>query len=66
MVREERVGLADRFLNDVDQTFARIRERPFQFPSVADDVRRARYTHFHRLLTFERWTKSSSYSRYCI
>jgi plasmid stabilization system protein ParE len=38
---EERPGLADRFLSDVDRTFARIRERPLQFPAVAGDVRRA-------------------------
>lgn len=31
---DERPGLAERFLEDVDQTLARIRERPFQFPSV--------------------------------
>ena len=38
---DERPELADRFLNDVDRTFARIRERPLQFPAVAGDVRRA-------------------------
>ena len=38
---EERAGLAERFLSDVDRTFARIRERPLQFPTVAGDVRRA-------------------------
>ncbi len=38
---DERPGLAERFLTDVDQTFARIRERPLQFPSVSGDVRRA-------------------------
>jgi plasmid stabilization system protein ParE len=38
---EERAGLAERFLSDVDRTFARIRERPFQFPVVSGDVRRA-------------------------
>ena len=38
---EERPALADRFLSDVDRTFVRIRERPLQFPTVADDVRRA-------------------------
>jgi plasmid stabilization system protein ParE len=37
----ERVGLAERFLNDVDRTFARIRERPLQFPTVSGDIRRA-------------------------
>ena len=31
----------ERFLSDVDRTFARIRERPLQFPTVAGDVRRA-------------------------
>jgi plasmid stabilization system protein ParE len=30
---EERPGLADRFLSDVDQTFVRIRERPLKFPT---------------------------------
>jgi len=38
---DERAGLADRFLSDVDRTFARISERPFQFPTVSDEVRRA-------------------------
>lgn len=38
---DERAGLADRFLSDLDRTFARIRERPFQFPTVAGEVRRA-------------------------
>ncbi len=31
---DERAGLAERFLSDVDRTFARIRERPSQFPAV--------------------------------
>jgi len=35
----ERAGLAERYLRDVDRTFARVRERPFQFPIVAGDVR---------------------------
>ena len=38
---DERSGLADRFLSDVDHMFARIRERPLQFPTVLGDVRRA-------------------------
>ena len=38
---DERAGLAQRFLNDADRTFTRIRERPLQFPSVSADVRRA-------------------------
>ena len=38
---DERAGLAERFLSDVDRTFARIRERPLQFPTVGGDVRRA-------------------------
>jgi len=38
---DERAGLAERFLSDVGRTFARIRERPHQFPAVASDVRRA-------------------------
>ncbi|AMY09561.1 hypothetical protein LuPra_02780 [Luteitalea pratensis] len=38
---DERSGLTYRFLNDVDRMFARIRERPLQFPSVLGDVRRA-------------------------
>ena len=38
---DERAGLSERFLSDVDRTIARIRERPFQFPAVSGDVRRA-------------------------
>jgi plasmid stabilization system protein ParE len=38
---DERAGLAGRFFSDVDRTFARIRERPLQFPAVSGDVRRA-------------------------
>jgi plasmid stabilization system protein ParE len=38
---DERSGLVDRFLSDVNQTFARIRERPLQFPIVGGDVHRA-------------------------
>lgn len=38
---DEQPGLADRFLSDVDRTFERIREQPFQFPAVSLDVRRA-------------------------
>jgi plasmid stabilization system protein ParE len=38
---DERAGLAERFLSEVDRTFARIRERPLQFPTVGSDVRRA-------------------------
>jgi plasmid stabilization system protein ParE len=38
---DERAGLAARFLDDVDRTFARILERPLQFPTVAGDVHRA-------------------------
>ena len=38
---DERAGLADRFLSDVDRTFGRIRERPLQFPMVSSEVRRA-------------------------
>ena len=37
----ERAGLAERFFSDVDRTFARIRERPLQFPSVSGNVHRA-------------------------
>jgi plasmid stabilization system protein ParE len=37
----ERAGLAGRFLSDVDRTFARIRERPLQFPTIGSEVRRA-------------------------
>jgi len=37
----EQPGLAQRFLKDVDRSFARLRERPLQFPVVAGDVRRA-------------------------
>lgn len=38
---DERAGLGERFLSDVDRTFARIRERPVQFPAISGDVRRA-------------------------
>jgi plasmid stabilization system protein ParE len=38
---DDRPGLAARFLIDLDSTFALIRARPLQFPTVADDVRRA-------------------------
>lgn len=38
---EEQAGLGSRFLNDVDQVFERIRERPQQFPAVSGDIRRA-------------------------
>jgi plasmid stabilization system protein ParE len=38
---DERAGLSARFFSDVDRTFARIRELPFQFPPVASEVRRA-------------------------
>ncbi len=38
---EEQPGLSRRFLSDVDRTFGRVRERPFQFPAVTRDVRRA-------------------------
>ena len=37
----EHPGLSQRFLSDVDRTFARIRERPLQFPAVGHNVRRA-------------------------
>jgi plasmid stabilization system protein ParE len=38
---DERAGLSERFLSDVDRTIARIRERSFEFPAVSGDVRRA-------------------------
>ena len=38
---DERAGLSERFLSDVDRTIARISERPFEFPAVSGDVRRA-------------------------
>ena len=37
----ERPGLAARFLTDLDRTFTRIEERPLQFPTIADGIRRA-------------------------
>jgi plasmid stabilization system protein ParE len=37
----ERVGLAGRFLTDVERTFSLIAERPLQFPLIAREVRRA-------------------------
>jgi len=48
----ERAGLADRFLDDVNRTFARIRERPLQFPAVDDDVRRALFHIFPHAVYF--------------
>ena len=36
---DERADLAERFLGDVNRTFARIGERPLQFPPVSGDVR---------------------------
>jgi toxin ParE1/3/4 len=38
---DERAGLAERFVKDVDITFSRIAEHPRQFPLVTGDVRRA-------------------------
>ena len=38
---DERAGLGERFLSDVHRTFARIRERPLQFPAISGDARRA-------------------------
>lgn len=38
---DERPDLAQRFLSDVHRTFARIRERPLQFPATSGNVRRA-------------------------
>ena len=38
---DERAGLSERFLSDVDRTIARIRERPYAFVAVSGDVRRA-------------------------
>jgi len=38
---DQRAGLAERFLADVDRTFERIRERPRQFPEMSGAVRRA-------------------------
>jgi plasmid stabilization system protein ParE len=38
---DKRAGLAERFVSDVDRTFARIREWPLQFPTVSGDIRRA-------------------------
>jgi plasmid stabilization system protein ParE len=38
---DERAGLSERFLSDVDRAIARIRERPFEFPAVSGGVRRA-------------------------
>jgi hypothetical protein len=37
----DRAGLSELFLSDVDRPIARIRERPFEFPAVSGDVRRA-------------------------
>jgi plasmid stabilization system protein ParE len=38
---DERAGLAERFVKDVDITFSRIADHPLQFPLVTADVRRA-------------------------
>jgi plasmid stabilization system protein ParE len=38
---DERAGLAERFVKDVDITFSRIAEHLLQFPLVTGDVRRA-------------------------
>src|SRR5947208_2689977 len=38
---DERPGLAERFLSDVNRTVARIRQRPLHFPAVSGNVRRA-------------------------
>lgn len=49
---EEQAGLGSRFLNDVDQVFGRIRERPQQFPVVSGDIRRALLRTFPYALYF--------------
>jgi hypothetical protein len=36
---DERAEVAEHFFSDVDRTFARIRERPLQFPTVSAEVR---------------------------
>ena len=48
----EQGGLAERFLDDVDRTFARVRERPVQFPTVAGGVRRALLHNFPYAIYF--------------
>jgi plasmid stabilization system protein ParE len=37
----ERAGLGARLLDEVNRTFSRVQERPFQFPEVWRGVRRA-------------------------
>jgi plasmid stabilization system protein ParE len=62
---DERAGLAERFFSDVDRTFARIRERPLQFPTVSGDVRRALLPPSRTLFTSGRRTRSLLFSRCC-
>ena len=62
---DERAGLAERFFSDVDRTFARIRERPLQFPTVSGEVRRALLHTSLTLSTFGYRIKRLSSSRCC-
>ena len=62
---DDRPGLAERFLSDVQRTFARIRERPTQFPIVSRDARRALLHTFPYAVYFGRRTRQSSCSPSC-
>ena len=59
----ERAGLAERFFSDVDRTFARIRERPLQFPSVSGNVHRALLHTFPYAVYFRVASSTRSSSR---
>jgi plasmid stabilization system protein ParE len=57
---DERAGLAERFLSEVNRTFARIRERPLQFPEVSATLVERCCTRFRSLSTFGRRPMQSS------
>jgi plasmid stabilization system protein ParE len=62
---DERAGLAERFLSDVDRTFARIRERPLHSPQLAVISVERCYTLSLTLFTFGRLTRWLSCSVCC-
>jgi plasmid stabilization system protein ParE len=43
---DQRAGLGDRFLNELDLVFQRIDQNPRQFPLIENNVRRALLGHF--------------------
>ena len=63
---DERAELAGRFFIDVDRTFARIRERPFQFPTVAAKFAEHCCTPSPTPFTFGHRIRRLSSSRCCI